>query len=547
MRTALRSLRWRIVVIAAALVAGASIVIGAVTLVALRGYLVGQLDERLVSSAQRVDRIGGQVFQPGGPLTTAPGPASGGTGTSGSTPPDDSTTPGGTATTGPGVTGPGGDTARSFLGVPGQAPQTVVVVVEDGQPAVHGFVDSDGTRHDIAASAQRTLTKVDSATPITVDLGAGLGRYRVASSTLPNGATIVTGVPLGPVDATTWQVLWVIVAVAVVAVAAAAAFGALAIGRSLRPLGRVAATASAVTDVRLDRGDVRLSARVADADLASTHEVGQVGGALNALLAHVDEALAARQASEETMRRFVADASHELRTPLATVRAYAQLSTREHPELPADLERNIERIDRESGRMGELVEQLLLLARLDADAGAAHSVGPAGPAGPGTAPKPAEVNLSLVVAEAAADARLAASAHDWHLDLDAEPALVLGDEAQLRRLVGNLLANASRHTPEGTRVTIGVHAQGGRCRLTVADDGPGVPAELQPTVFARFARGDAARNRDAGSTGLGLAIVKAIAEAHGGAVALESEPGRTVFSVTLPQWVSPASSSISGR
>jgi len=540
-RTALRSLRWRIVVIAAALVAGASIVIGAVTLVALRGYLIGQLDERLVSSAQRVDRIGGQVIRPGGTpggtLTTAPGPGAGSTGPS-------STGPGGAPTTGPG-TGPstgGGDTARSFLGVPGQAPQTVVVVVEDGLPAVHGFVDSDGTRHDIAPSAQRTLTKVDSSDPITVDLGAGLGRYRVASSTLPNGATIVTGVPLGPVDATTWQVLWVIVAVAVLAVAAAAASGALAIGRSLRPLGRVAATASAVTDVRLDRGDVRLSARVADADLASTHEVGQVGGALNALLAHVDEALAARQASEETMRRFVADASHELRTPLATVRAYAQLSTREHPELPADLERNIERIDRESGRMGELVEQLLLLARLDAEADAAHSGGPAGTAE--AAPAPVEVNLSLLVAEAAADARLAASAHDWHLDLDAEPVLVPGDEIRLRRLVANLLANASRHTPEGTHIAIGLHASGGTSLLTVADDGPGVPAGLQPTVFARFARGDAARNRDSGSTGLGLAIVKAIAEAHGGSVALESAPGRTVFSVTLPQWVSPASSSI---
>ncbi|MCL2516608.1 MAG: HAMP domain-containing histidine kinase [Microbacteriaceae bacterium] len=507
MRTALRSLRWRIVLIAAALVAASSVAIGGVTLFALHSYLVGQLDSRLVSSAQRVDRIGGQQPPPGSRQVGGSTGSAGGTGTSGTT---------SNPTTGP-------DPGRYFLGVPGQAPQTVVVVLAGGTLRVDGFVDASGTRHQLSAGAQSTLTAVHATTPVTVDLGGSLGRYRVASSALPNGDRIVTGVPLGPVDSTTWRVAWVILGVIIAAIAAAAALGAAAIGRSLRPLGRVAATASAVTDVRLDRGDVRLSARVSDADLASTHEVGQVGGALNALLVHVGDALTAREASEQTMRRFVADASHELRTPLATVRAYAQLSTRDHPELPADLERNITRIDRESGRMGELVEQLLLLARLDAGAA------------PGIVPPMHEVNLSLVVAEAAGDARLAASDHDWHLDLDPEPVLVHGDESQLRRLVENLLANARRHTPAGTRVAIGLHAAGDRCTLTVADDGPGVPAELQPTVFARFARGDAARNRDAGSTGLGLAIVKAIAEAHGGTVALESAPGHTVFTVTLPR------------
>jgi two-component system OmpR family sensor kinase len=238
----------------------------------------------------------------------------------------------------------------------------------------------------------------------------------------------------------------------------------------------------------------------------------------------VAEALAARQASEETMRRFVADASHELRTPLATVRAYAQLSARDH-ELPEGIERNISRIDRESVRMGELVEQLLLLARLDA--GALANADPA-------AVRAAEVNLSLVVAEASGDARAAASDHEWHLDLDPEPVVVCGDESQLRRLVVNLLANARTHTPAGTRVDVALHAVGGMNVLTVADDGPGVPSELQPTVFARFARGDASRNRNGDSTGLGLAIVKAIAEAHGGTVTLDSAPGRTVFTVTLP-------------
>ncbi|GAA4168282.1 HAMP domain-containing sensor histidine kinase [Gryllotalpicola koreensis] len=497
MRLVLRSLRWRIVVIAAALVAAASLIIGGITLLALHGYLVGQLDARLVSSAQRVDRIGGQLDrlrsgQEGAP-TTVPRPTT-------------------------------GDFVGEFVGVPGQAPQTIVAVIDSGQIVVNGFVDAGGKRHQLSSEQQAELASFRHTTsPTTVDLGGDLGRYRVASSELAGGSTIVTGVPLSSVDSTVWQVTWVILAVAVLATVAGAGVAALVIGRSLRPLSRVASTAASVTGVRLDRGDVRLSARVADADLASTEEVGQVGAALNALLAHVDEALAVRQASEETMRRFVADASHELRTPLATVRAYAQLSAREHPELPDDLERNISRIDRESVRMGELVDQLLLLARLDADAGTGQP-----------AVQRTEVNLSLLVAEAAGDARLAASDHSWSLDLDEEPVVMSGDEGQLRRLVRNLLANAAAHTPAGTRVTVGLHASNGMNLLTVADDGPGVPAELQPTVFDRFARGDSARNRDAGSTGLGLAIVRAITEAHGGRVTLESAPGRTVFSVSLP-------------
>jgi len=225
------------------------------------------------------------------------------------------------------------------------------------------------------------------------------------------------------------------------------------------------------------------------------------------------------------MRRFVADASHELRTPLATVRAYAQLSAREH-ELSSELERNISRIDRESVRMAELVEQLLLLARLDANA----LGGDSGLA----AVRPTEVNLSLIAAEAAGDARAAAPEHEWHLDLDPEPVELQGDESQLRRLVVNLLANARTHTPTGTRVDVSVHAADGMNVLTVADNGPGVPAQLQSTVFARFARGDASRNRDGDSTGLGLAIVKAIAEAHGGTVTLDSSPGHTIFTVALP-------------
>ncbi|WP_022882032.1 sensor histidine kinase [Gryllotalpicola ginsengisoli] len=486
----LRSLRWRIVLIASALVAASSIVIGGITLLALHGYLVGQVDDLLTAASNRTERDTGQL--PHAPEGSTPAPH----------PP-----------------------TSEFVGVPGQSARTVVAVVDsDGEFIVSGFVDEDGTRHALSQAAKQALAALrPGAQPQTVDLGGKLGPYRAASVTDVDGDTVITALPLGSAYTILWRLAWVIGAVVVASAVVAAVAGAVVIGRALRPLRRVAATAASVTDVQLDRGDVRLDARVEEADLDSTEEVGQVGHALNALLEHVGDALAVRQASEQTMRRFVADASHELRTPLATVRAYAQLSAREHPELPDDLERNIARIDRESVRMGELVDQLLLLARLDA--GAAAGV---------TQPARDEVNLSLVVAEAAGDARLAASDHSWSLDLDAEPVVVRGDESQLRRLVRNLLTNASTHTPPGTSVRVGLRAASGACTLTVADDGPGVPAELQPTVFERFARGDSARNRDGGSTGLGLAIVKAIAEAHGGSVALESAPGRTVFTVTLP-------------
>nr|WP_246276307.1 ATP-binding protein [Curtobacterium albidum] len=235
------------------------------------------------------------------------------------------------------------------------------------------------------------------------------------------------------------------------------------------------------------------------------------------------------------MRTFVADASHELRTPIATVRAYAELS-RTTDDVD-DLHRNVDRIGREARRMGDLVEELLLLARLDATALAA-----------GPDPVREVVDLTATVVEATVDARATAPGQRWTLQLaDDHPVAVSGDPGQLRRVVTNLLSNARTHTPEGTTVVVSLqqvalqqdslqHDSGGvpLVRLVVANDGPPIDADVLPTLFDRFTRGSASRTREHGTSGLGLAIVRAVVEAHGGTVRVVSEPGRTAFTVELP-------------
>jgi two-component system, OmpR family, sensor kinase len=234
----------------------------------------------------------------------------------------------------------------------------------------------------------------------------------------------------------------------------------------------------------------------------------------------VESALARRHASEARLRSFAADASHELRTPLAAIRGYTELARRKSDELPPDLRRALERVDSESARMSGLVDDLLLLARLDAG-------------------RPLErnpVDLTRLAIDATSDARVAAPGHRWLLELPPEPVQVPGDEPRLRQVLANLLSNAAKHTPAGTAVTVALGADPIRrsALLSVTDDGPGVPVGLQSSLFERFVRGDPSRSRTAGSTGLGLAIVDAVTTAHGGQVKLDSRPGRTSFTVMLP-------------
>jgi two-component system OmpR family sensor kinase len=230
----------------------------------------------------------------------------------------------------------------------------------------------------------------------------------------------------------------------------------------------------------------------------------------------MENALDARHRSEQQVRQFVADASHELRTPLTTIHGYAQLSLRQRdPELYAHA---MGKVMTETTRMASLVEDLLLLARLDA----------------GRPLDRRPVDLSRLARDSVADATIIAPSHQWELTLPREPVVVIGDEQRLHQVLANLLTNAHRHTPAGTTVTIGLTNDHDSAVLTIHDDGPGIPADLQPNVFRRFTRADTSRTRDSGGSGLGLSLAQSITEAHGGAVTVASRPGSTIFRVALP-------------
>ena len=249
-------------------------------------------------------------------------------------------------------------------------------------------------------------------------------------------------------------------------------------------------------------------------------EVGQVGSALNAMLDHVEHSLGQRHRSEQQVRQFVADASHELRTPLSTIHGYAELSRRTSPPDPEQLTFAMTKVEAEATRMSSLVEDLLLLARLDAGRPLARD----------------EVDLTRLALEAVGDARVVGPDHRWKLDLPDEPVVAPGDEQRLHQVLTNLLNNARRHTPPGTSVTVGVAEDptAQEVVLSVEDDGPGLPPQLDGTAFERFTRGDSARTRQSGGAGLGLSLVQAISHAHGGRVSVDSAPGRTRFEVRLP-------------
>ncbi|MDR1851815.1 MAG: HAMP domain-containing histidine kinase [Propionibacteriaceae bacterium] len=292
---------------------------------------------------------------------------------------------------------------------------------------------------------------------------------------------------------------------------------------SFTGLKRLTETAQKISDLPLGDSETEVSLR---ADLSHDDpdsEVGRVGSAFNHMLDNIDEGLAARRESERKMRQFVADASHELRNPLASIRGYAELSRRDFDELPDTTKQALTRISSESERMSTLVDDLLLLARLDAAPDmAAQTKQP--------------TDLTEIVLDAVSDARAAGPDHKWLLQVPDEPVIVPSVPGQLRQVLTNLLGNARTHTPAGTTVRTSLNVEPGSVVLHVLDDGPGIAPELQPKLFERFTRADEARARVPGnkSTGLGLAIVAAIVQAHHGQVSVTSQPGRTDFSVRLP-------------
>ena len=408
-----------------------------------------------------------------------------------------------------------------FLGAPGQSTRTVGAVVAQRVPVDAGVITADGTRAEVSPAAAEQLTRIRPNHRLsTVDLD-GLGRYRlIAVHSRGGGETIVTGLPLSGIDDTLLWVLVMFCIVGVIALTLATTVGVVIIRRQLEPLSRVSAAARQVADLELDRGEVRLPTPIVKVDPAGAHtEVGQLGSSLNRMLDRIAGALSARHASETRVRQFVADASHELRTPLAAIRGYTELAQRKRDDLPDDVAHAMSRVESETERMTRLVEDMLLLARLDTG-------------------RPLErepVDLSRLVVDAVSDAHIAGPEHQWSLDLPGEPVVVSGDEARLHQVLANLLANARTHTPAGTSVTTSLTADdAGGAVLTVADDGPGIAEWLQPEIFERFARGDSSRSRRGGSTGLGLAIVAAVVRAHRGTIDVHSVPGKTEFVVTLP-------------
>ena len=478
------TLRAKLVASVVLLFLAVTVVMGTLTSLAARQYLTQQVDDDLMSASERfVGAIDG---------TQPPGPGSGLRG------------------------GPPAGSGNAVLHL----------VLRDGEVAIDergndlNYAVNTAGRNDTLDEAQVAELNAAglSSRPRTVDLGDDIGTYRLVSVRTADGWTAITGVPVDPIGRTVGAIVLIVAGSSLIGLVGVWAGGTYLVRRNLQPLERVAGTARRVSELELASGDVSLAERVPDVDPAT--EVGQVGLALNSMLDNVDGALRARQESETRVRQFVADASHELRTPLASIRGYAELTRRETEPVPAGVTHALTRVESEALRMQDLVEDLLLLARLDTG-------------------RPLErepVDLTMLAIDVTGDARAASPHHRWELDLPPEPVEVIGDRARLHQVLANLLANARNHTPPGTtvRTSLRLDEGSGRALLQVQDNGPGIPDALLPNVFERFTRGDGSRQRASGSTGLGLSIVSAVTRAHGGEVTVESVPGRTVFSLALP-------------
>jgi two-component system, OmpR family, sensor kinase len=526
-----RTLRARLISGLLALFTLASIGVGAITVIALKGLLLNQLDQQVTTSSSTfsisIEHASGPPSGPGGnPPGGSPGTiGTGATGPGG--PPPSGPPPSGSAPTGtaPSGAGPGGTNAGNPCSGTGQNPLasgqsvgTFAARFKAGRLTYACVVTRSGGLSSVRlpAAAIASLERLPANNhPVTRYL-SGLGDYRLTAFAGQDDDVHIAGLPLTGVEAIVaeLELIETIVFGTALVVMGIAGFGWIRL--ALRPLDRIAATATQVSDLPLGSGEVALPHRVPGAD--SRTEVGGLARALNLMLGHVEASLSERQASEAQLRQFIADASHELRTPLAGIRGYTELALRVSDGLEPQARTALRRIDSQSARMSRLVDDLLLLARLDAGRPLAHE----------------PVDLTRLAIDATSDARVAAPAHAWVLDLPSEPVVITGDEHRLHQVLANLLTNARTHTPPGTTVTVRLTRAAGGVELSITDDGPGIPAVIQDHVWERFARGDSSRSRETGSTGLGLAIVRAVVTAHQGRLRLESIPGYTTFCLWLP-------------
>lgn len=475
-----RSLTFRVTVTAVLLAAAVCVAISVLSASVVARYLTDELDDALTDTHQRAIR----TLVRGLPPTPPPG----------TTPPDIPDTRGQEV----------GTLTAYFVGDMGNGQ----VIEGDGQLTILEATVLD------ALFTQAAAGQVGE--PHTAQLPT-IGEYRLLRTEF-DSITIVTGLPTEPVAATVaslrrWLTLFGALGTVVVG-----SIALLVVRHQLSPLRQVASTANQVIATDLSRGEIEVMARVSPQLAGSSNEVAQVAAALNALLEHVEGALATRQASEQHVRQFVADASHELRTPLATVIGYAELGLR------ADADRAVQqqalvKVHTEAGRMSALVNDLLVLARLDQGRPLARE----------------EVDLTHLVMESVADARITAPQHHWRMTLPETPVIIRGDEARLHQVLTNLLGNAARHTPSGTTVQTSLVANNEHVQLTVTDDGPGIPQEFHADLFNRFTRGESARTHAVPGAGLGLSLARSIARAHGGEITVRSTPESTVFAVHLPR------------
>ncbi|GFG74902.1 sensor histidine kinase [Mycobacterium botniense] len=410
---------------------------------------------------------------------------------------------------------------QALLGFTGQNEGNVIAVLHNGVVIASAVFSQDEPKPapDDAVRALQAQPWHDGP-PRTEELGS-LGPYRVASRAVHDDRLVV-GVSLELANRTVSRRIVSATALFVAALLITAALTISVVRYALRPLRRVAATATEVASMPLTGGDHRITARVRPQDTDPDTEVGIVGNTLNRLLDNVDSALAHRAESDRRMRQFITDASHELRTPLAAIQGYAELTRQDSAALPPTTEYALARIESEARRMTSLVEELLLLSRL----------------GEGEDLQSDDVDLTDLVLHAVNDAAVAAPTHRWIKSLPVDPVWVRGDRDRLYQLVTNLLSNARVHTPAGVTVTTAIarHRNGTDppyAELTVADDGPGIDPDLLPHLFERFVRADTSRS-DSSGNGLGLAIVASIVKAHNGCVTAESDEGQTVFRVRLP-------------
>lgn len=484
------TLRRKLVILIVAVVILVTSAIAVILSVSLRNNLYGQLDDELRAANNRaVNRPG--YIDSFGRVPSFPSPS------------EDQESDGDT-----------------FDRVPaGQAAGTINVAYVQGLAFDAGYIDEFGEYQYLTQEQFDVLDAINLDGDIESVKVPQIGSFHAISAHDRNGNRTVTAMSTSNVS-DSLRVFTGLSAVLIgLATTIAGSAGFFFIKRSLRPLDSVARAATQVSELPLDKGEVSDIVRVPEILTDESTEVGKVGAAFNRMIGHVESSLSARQNSETQVRQFVADASHELRTPLASIRGYAELVRRSKDVVPESTSLALSRIESESIRMTALVEDMLLLAHLDAGRELATDT----------------VDLSMLAILTLSDAHAAGPDHVWQLELPEEPCEVVGDESRLQQVLVNLLANSRVHTPAGTTVTLAITPDtNGDTLISVRNNGPAIAPELLNTMFQRFSRGDEARNRTGGSTGLGLAIAHAIVVAHLGTITATSAPEQTEFQVFLP-------------